>query len=78
VSEKEEKKVTIPIIPQDANFRRSDCKKLPRFFSEKTEKYLQYFEYFSLKNRGKFAARWRFKIRILRYNGYIHNSLEIF
>jgi len=34
-----------------------DCKRLERFFAEKVQEYLQYFEHFSAKNLFKIAAR---------------------
>jgi len=38
--------MTIPITPQDANFKRSDCKRFQRTVLKKAEEYLLYFEHF--------------------------------
>lgn len=48
-----------------------DDKGLERFFHEKTEEYLLYFEYFSWKNLFKAAVRFHFKRLTLKRFGCV-------
>jgi len=54
-----------------------DCKRLKRFFNEKAEEYLRYFEHFSLKNLFKVAARYHFKHLKMKRFGYILTAHKI-